>query len=156
MVATVGWQDEASYSEAESFSTFFNGTAGLPLKYSFTFSMWDHSSRGEMEILSKDECLARYNAQLQSSALNVVVVTTQATGTYRTLPDMSKSLDVDDVNPFTSSDLTHGVGLSLSPFMGNAVPFLNASYHSIRNLVIKYERWIVLLLRTVFIVCGRF
>ena len=140
MVAQAGWETENQnfpgtsgaffpYYVGQSF--FFNNSRGLAIDGEFAQTMWGKATSNQLQQLSKDECFSRYSVQLQSNASNVVVVTNQTQGYYSTLPDqdLREGSSIDGVyDPFLGFDLPDGVGLSFSPFSGNAVPIFDGNH----------------------------
>ncbi|KAJ9613924.1 hypothetical protein H2200_002060 [Cladophialophora chaetospira] len=116
---------------------FFNSSEGESQVDNFASSIWDWEqlpqSRGDrIELLSRDDCFARYSTPLQSKASNVVVITKQQTGRYSILPPGpprdSPLFEDGYVHPFKFFQLPEGVGLYFNPYSGNAEPILNQSH----------------------------
>lgn len=137
LVVTSGWDTNISEtSERDDFGPFagvdehINGSVGLPLAGNFAQTMWKQSKDNKLQRLSNDECFGRYSSQLQSSASNVVVVTNQTTGKYRTTPEIVgviSEVDHDSrLDPFRTFEMPGGVGASINPFSGNAALLLGA------------------------------
>lgn len=121
MVVSQGWLEDDSWLNCNYNSGYDEGTMGshfaCDMRLLASAGYFSDISLSEpplpLELLTKNECFARYSNNLQSTASNVVLVSTTTRGKYANIP----------------INMGHGTNLSIIETTGNAVPVLDNRQH---------------------------